>query len=137
MIRRHKGRGSMRTKVFVCSVLMALATVGEAAARDYEVVSIKAGVTEDVYFQVNLEGTLYLSIRTKDGEGCANLRWRTGPFFREQDEGRRCGLVKLDVPGFFDLALWSTLSATAEGSDLQIGYSATEKVAHSITFEFP
>ncbi|MCZ7860753.1 hypothetical protein O9X98_04985 [Agrobacterium salinitolerans] len=127
----------MRAKVFVCATLMALAASGQGVARDYEVVSIKAGETAEVYFQVNLEGTLFLNIRTKDGEGCANLTWKTGPLFIEKDEGRHCGFVKLDIPGFFDFAVWSTLYATAEGADMKIGYSASEKVAHSITFEFP
>jgi hypothetical protein len=110
---------------------------GPGAAKDYDIVSIKAGDTADVYFQINLSGTLYLDIRTKDGAGCANLWWIKWPFGTIKDEGKRCGFVRLDIPGFFDLSFSSKLRGSAEGSDIKIGYSANEAVAHRITFDFP
>lgn len=63
----------MRARGFTGATMAILVTTGPAAARDYDIVSIKAGDTAEVYFHVNLSGTLYLDIRTKEGAGCANL----------------------------------------------------------------
>ncbi|WP_085044172.1 hypothetical protein [Ensifer aridi] len=127
----------MRVRRFIGAVVAMLIAAGPGATRDYDIVSIKAGDTADVYFQINLSGTLYLNIRTKDGAGCANLWWIKWPLGTIKDEGRHCGFVKLDIPGFFDLSFSSKLRAFAEGNDTKIGYSASEAVAHTITFDFP
>lgn len=127
----------MHARGFVGATVAILITTGPAVARDYDIVSIKAGDTADVYFQVNLSGTLYLDIRTKEGAGCAKLWWIKWPLGTIKDEGRHCGFIKLDIPGFFDFSLSSKLRASAEGSDIKIGYSANEAVAHTITFDFP
>lgn len=127
----------MRARRFIGASAAILITAGPGAARDYEIVSIKSGDTADVYFQINLSGTLYLNIRTKDGAGCARLWWIKWPLGTIKDEGRHCGFVKLDIPGFFELSISSKLRASAEGSDIKIGYSANEAVAHKITFDFP
>ncbi|MCK3775226.1 hypothetical protein MZK49_00610 [Ensifer sesbaniae] len=127
----------MRARRLVCAWMAMLFMAGPGAARDYDIVTVKSGDTADVYFQINLSGTLYLDIRTKDGVGCANLWWITWPLGTIKSEGRHCGFVKLDIPGFFDLSFSSKLRASAESSDIMIGYSANEAVAHSIKFEFP
>lgn len=127
----------MHARGFMGATVALLIATGPAAARDYETVSIKAGDTADVYFQVNLSGTLYLDIRTKEGAGCANLWWIKWPLGTIKDEGRRCGFVKLDIPGFLDFSLSSKLRASTDGTDIKIGYSADEAVAHTITFDFP
>lgn len=127
----------MRMRRFIGATVAILITAGPGSARDYEIVSIKAGDTADVYFQINLSGTLYLNIRTKEGEGCAHLWWIKWPMGTIQNEGKQCGFVKLDIPGIFDFSISSKLRASAEGSDIKIGYSANEAVAHTITLDFP
>lgn len=88
----------MRAKVFVCAALMALATAGQGAARDYEVVSVKAGEAAEVYFQVNLEGTLYLNIRAKDGEGVRQSEVEDGAVFYRKGRGQALWLRQTGYP---------------------------------------
>lgn len=127
----------MGARCLIAAMVAVLFTTVSVSARDYDVVSIKSGETADVYFQINLKGTLYLNIRNQNGAGCANLWWIKWPLGTIKDEGRYCGFVKLDIPGILDLSFSSKLRAHANGSDIKIGYSSSETVAHSITFEFP
>jgi hypothetical protein len=120
----------------VVAVLAVLSMTREAAARDYDIVSLKSGERKEVYFQVNLGGNVYLDIRNKDGAGCATLEWTSWWNLWRKEEQRQCGFTTIKIPGVFEGAVWGTLWATAEG-DIKIGYSADERVAHSITFDFP
>lgn len=120
----------------IIAVLAVTFMAGEGAARDYDVVSLKSGERKEVYFQINLSGNVYLDIRNKDGAGCATLEWTSWWNMWRKEEQRQCGFATIKIPGVFDGAVWGTLWATAEG-DIKIGYSADERVARSITFEFP
>jgi hypothetical protein len=92
MIRQNPSReGLMGSRLFVAALSILLAPA-PTSARDYEMVSVKAGETADVYFQINLGGTLYLDIRSKDGPGCATLWWIKWPFGTIKNEGRYCGV---------------------------------------------
>ena len=68
----------IRFHVTLATILVAsLSTTSHAA--DYELVRIPAGSTGNVYFEVNMSGQVFLSIRDTRGPACANLWWIKWP----------------------------------------------------------
>ncbi|MBB5503708.1 hypothetical protein [Paraburkholderia sp. MM5384-R2] len=74
------------------------------------VITVQPGATEDLYFQFNLSGNVYVKIGTKDaGEPCAEFWWITWPLGRVEALGRPCGFATFEIPGFSKFAISSKL----------------------------
>src|SRR5207248_2225009 len=84
--------------------------VGRTA--DYQVIDVQPGLTVDVYFEINLAGTVALRIATKTGPGCAELWWIKWPLGDIKSLGKKCGSARLAIPGITDFAVAGKLRAT-------------------------
>ncbi|MEY9402014.1 hypothetical protein ABIF66_001816 [Bradyrhizobium japonicum] len=107
-----------------------------ALAADYQIIDIQPGQTVDVYFEVNLKGTVSLRIATRTGLGCAELWWIKWPLGEIKSLGKKCGVARLEIPGFTDLAVAGKLRATGVSSPTKIVAAANERVANSITLHW-
>lgn len=113
-----------------------LATLGnsQASASDEAVVvHLRDGETKSVYWQINLTGVVFLSIRSAAGAGCARMFWRTFPLNRTVSLEEICGNVRLEIPGIRNGAIMSTLWARANQGEVKIVGSSSERVA----YDFP
>jgi hypothetical protein len=104
-----------------------------AVAQEHQLIRVASGATEDIYFEINLSGNLYLSIRSPDGIGCVDLWWIKWPLGNLTQLGKRCGNVRLAIPGISDFAISAKLRARAESKPIAIVASSSEKVA----YDFP
>jgi hypothetical protein len=63
------------------------------------VVQILAGQSADVWFGVNMSGSLGLAIRTRDGSNCVPAMWWIKWGFGSVEQlGQQCGNVTIDIP---------------------------------------
>jgi hypothetical protein len=104
-----------------------------ARASEAIVTEVKPDSTVVIYWEINLGGTVWLSIRSATGAGCAELYWKTYPFFMRRSLGVVCGNTKLDIPGLGQAAAGASLHAKSQGETLKIIGSSRESVA----FNFP
>lgn len=108
------------------------------SAPEHQLIPIEAGETKDVYFEINLAGSVYLSIRSKEGLGCANFWWIVWPFGAIKDIGEQCGNVKVELPGLTDFAISAKLRARASKGSIRIIASSSESIAYNFPpVEFP
>lgn len=95
---------------------------------------LRDGDTKQLYWAINLQGVVYLSIRGRGGEGCARVFWRPIPAFgRTITLNDVCGNVRTQVPGASAWAVGGVLWARANHGDVAIILSSEELVA----FDFP
>jgi hypothetical protein len=118
----------------LCGLLICFGILNlrSAAAADYQVIDILPGQTVDVYFEINLSGTVTLRIATKAGPGCAELWWIRWPLGDIKSLGKRCGSVRLALPGFSDFAIAGKLRATGVNVPTKIVAAANERVANTV-----
>jgi hypothetical protein len=102
-------------------------------AADYQIIEVNPGQTVDVYFEINLVGAVALRIATRSGPGCAELWWIKWPLGNIESLGRRCGSMRLSIPGIANLAVAGKLRAGGVDERTKIIAAATEQVANSVT----
>lgn len=113
--------------------LMLFSPCTSTAADDAAVTELKRGEETLVYWQINLTGLLWLSIRGPTGLDCVHLHWRTYPLFLKKSIGKTCGNVRLEVPGLSSGAVAASLYARSDVDDVTIIGSSSETVAHNYT----
>jgi hypothetical protein len=109
------------------------------AGDDPIVKHLRDGETKDVYWEVNLKGVVYLSVRSRDGAGCARMFWRPIPHFgRTISLQDVCGNIRAEIPGFSSWAIGGVLWARANHGDVAIIVSDKAGVAYDFPpVEFP
>ena len=81
-----------------------------AHAADPQIENVSKGESKDLYFQINVSGTVYVKIAAKPGESaCANFWWIKWPLGNIKALGRHCNFARFEIPGITDLALSSKL----------------------------
>jgi hypothetical protein len=111
----------------------AAATCVSVRAADYQLIAVNPGQSVDVYFEINLSGTLTLRVETITGPGCAEFWWITWPFGNIHSLGRLCGTTRISVPGLSQLAISGKLRASGVTKPTKIIAAANERVANSVT----
>jgi hypothetical protein len=95
---------------------------------------LRDGETKKVYWGINLNGVVYLSIRGRGGQGCARVFWRPIPAFgRTITLNDVCGNVRTEIPDFSSWAIGGELWARANNGDIAVVISSNERVA----YDFP
>lgn len=122
--------------LFAVVYLGVIAGVAEAHPA-VQIIEVPEGRTVDAYFEINLSGNVFLSIRDKTGPACADLWWITWPLGRIQEVGHKCGNVRLEIPGWLDLAISSKLRAGGTSGLTKIIVSENSEIANTITINFP
>ena len=126
-------------KARVLAILIAVATqITQAKCSDATSASLLPGQTKSIYWQFNLKGSVYLSIRSKQGVGCVYLFWKYYPFNQIVSLGNTCGDVTLELPSSWS-ALGATLWGRADGVEtVQVVGASSEEVARKFPkIEFP
>lgn len=125
------------TALVVISSLALWQSSGVLAADALQRIDLNKGTTVDVYFEVNVDGKLYVRIAAKPGESnCADFWWIKWPFGNVESLGRHCDFASFSIPGIMNLAYSAKLRAGGTTNNVKLGVSATESVAHSSTFNF-
>jgi hypothetical protein len=104
---------------------------GQAA--NYHITDIAAGDTADIFFEINIAGKVYLSIRGRSGSECVDLWWIRWPLGSVDRLGKRCGNIALKIPGLADTSVAAKLRGRAINGPVKIVGSSNESVA----FDFP
>lgn len=125
----------------ICYLLAILFLFTVSASADsqkaYQVIDVPPGQTVDTYFEINLSGYVFLNIGNKSGPACVDLWWITWPLGRIKEIGNTCGSVRLNIPGWLDLAIASKLRARGGNELIKIVASENSQVANTIRIEFP
>jgi hypothetical protein len=114
----------------ICIFVMIAAPV---RAADYQLISLRPGQTVDVYFEINLNGSVALRIETATGTGCAEFWWIKWPFGNITSLGRLCGSTHIAIPGLSELTISGKLRASGVRVPTKIIAAASERVANSVT----
>jgi hypothetical protein len=114
-------------------VFLAAAT---AEAAQPNVIDAPAGQQVDVYTGVLTTGTVWVRIVAQVGAPCANFWWIEWPFGRVEQLGRRCGVVRFDIPSKFKGSAASRLRAGAISSNLKLAVSSEETAVITIHLGF-
>jgi hypothetical protein len=107
-----------------------------AQAADYQVIDVQPGQTVDVYFEINLSGSVSLRIVTKNGPGCAELWWIKWPLGDIKSLGKKCGNARFALPGITDFAVAGKLRATGVSVPTKIIAASNERVANSVSLQW-
>jgi hypothetical protein len=128
----------MKTLRFLCLLWFLTGTIAASAARaaDYQVIAIDPGQTVDVYFEIDLSGTVALRIETAGGPGCAEFWWIKWPFANISSLGRICGTTHIPIPGLTALAISGKLRASGVSKPTKIIAASSERVANSVTLRW-
>lgn len=132
---------------FVRFLLMAAAilftgSIGAQEKQPHEVMDpqihvVDKGQSADLYFQINLKGTVFVKVAARPGDSnCADFWWIKWPFGTIESLGRQCGAASFKVPGLFDFAFSSKLRVGGTTNQIKIAVSASESVANSAKFDF-
>jgi hypothetical protein len=109
-----------------------------AGAADSQTISVQPGKNTDAYLEVNVSGTLYVSIRSIAGFSCANFWWIKWPLGNIQDVGKQCGNTSFKIPGIFDGAAFAAkLRVGGAQQPLKVVVAANEQVAQTVSVTFP
>ena len=120
----------------IAGIAIQLLTVKPSQAVEYQVIDLQPGQTVDVYFEINLTGNVALKIATQTGLGCAELWWIEWPFGNIKSLGKKCGLVRLSIPGLTNFAVAGKLRATGANAPTKIIAASNERVANSVTLHW-
>ena len=124
-------------QVFFVFLLGCLGKPVSAQVNDLRIYTVQKGQSSDLYFEINLKGTVYVHVAAKPGESnCANFWWIKWPFGNIKSLGRHCGSAGFKIPGVFDFAASSKLRVGASDNEVKIAVSASESVANSVSFHF-
>jgi hypothetical protein len=107
-----------------------------ARAADFQIIDLRPGETVDVYFEINVSGSVVLRIATQNGPGCAEFWWIKWPLGNISSLGRRCASTRIAIPGLSDLAVAGKLRATGVSVPTKIVAAATEQVANSVRLQW-
>jgi hypothetical protein len=125
--------GRMQTSMLIVT-LGFLSFLSSARAEEPLVQHLRGGETKEIYWGINLRGVVYLSIRGRDGVGCAHMFWRPIPIFgRTIPLNDVCGNIRTEIPGASRWAIGGELWARANHGDIAIVLSSIERVA----YDFP
>lgn len=121
----------------VLSLLAMGITSVEGKCEDATIVHVPAGETKLIYWEVNLSGVVWISIRRESSLGCAELFWRTYPFFGRTPLGERCGSFQLSVPSLSSGALAAALYARANDDGATVVGGSNESVVVKVPYPAP
>ncbi|MCX5538109.1 hypothetical protein M3A49_01115 [Paraburkholderia sp. CNPSo 3076] len=128
-------RAPARRVAFI--VLLICSTMKAGLCEQPHVVTVQPGATEELFFQVNLSGNIYVRLGTEDGsEPCADFWWITWPLGTVESLGRHCGFATFSIPGWSKLAVSSKLRVGRTKSVTKIAVFENSSVAHSWKFSF-
>jgi hypothetical protein len=120
-----------------CLVALVCSTMQAGLCQQPHVVTVQPGATEDLYFQVNLKGAVYVRIGTQTGnEPCADFWWITWPLGSVESLGRHCGFATFTIPGWAKLAVSSKLRVGGTKTVTTIAVFDNSAVAYSYKFPF-
>jgi hypothetical protein len=115
------------------SCFFSVAIVASVRAADYQLIEVNPGQSVDVYFEINLSGTVALRIETAAGPGCAEFWWIKWPFGNISSLGKLCGITRVGIPGLSELAISGKLRASGVTKPTKIIAASNERVANSVT----
>jgi hypothetical protein len=107
-----------------------------ASAADYQLITLDPGQTVDVYFEINLSGSLTLRVETVSGPGCADFWWIKWPLGNIKSLGKICGTRRIEIPGLSDFAISGKLRASGVARPTKIVAASNEHVANSVTLRW-
>jgi hypothetical protein len=119
--------------LFVVSAAIQTVSSSSLPAADYQVIDLLPGQATDVYFEINLSGTVAIRVVTQTGIGCAEFWWIKWPLGDIKSLGRKCGAARLSIPAITDLAVAGKLRATGVNIPTKIIAASNERVANSVT----
>lgn len=105
--------------------------------KDLQFIDVPAGSQQDLYFEINVKGTVYLKIAAEGGgQACASFWWVKQPFGRVEQLGQPCNFARFDIPGLSSGAISAKLRVGGAARHLKLALSANEQVARGATITF-
>jgi hypothetical protein len=102
-----------------------------------KVFTLVPGASSDAYFEINVSGTVFVTIAAPPGqEPCAEFWWIKWPLGTVESLGRKCGNLRLETPGLSRFAMSAKLRAGGAKSVIKIAISANETPDHPQKFDF-
>ena len=102
---------SRRVRNTLLVALLASFRVAPVAAQDYETIWVDPGQNVDVYWQINLAGTVYVAADVDGAAACLDYWWITWPLGRVEQLGQHCGRKSFDLPGLGHFSIGDKLRA--------------------------
>lgn len=128
---------STQASLQIAVLTLAALTGSSSRAADPEIVELKAGVTADAYFSINIKGKVFVKMAAPPGaEACADFWWIKWPWGTIEQLGRHCNNATFEIPSLFALTFSSKLRVGGTKNNVKLAVSATEVVAYSHTFTF-
>lgn len=126
-------RARRRVRAYVLAAVSTL-TIGlqrGARADDLVTIWVDPGVNVDVYWNINLSGTVYIAADIDGRPACLDYWWIVWPFTQIVQLGKHCGHAKFELPGLSNFALGGKLRAGGAEARTRLRGTSNEKVAHN------
>ena len=125
------------TLAWIRSCLLAALIPTIVTAAEHQIILVNPGQNTDVYFEINLKGSVFLSIYSPDGgDQCAEFWWITWPFGSVKSIGRLCDSARLEIPGLSAFAVSAKLRVGGAKVPLKVVAAATEEVSQAVKVSF-
>jgi hypothetical protein len=110
--------------------LLALATANvPSKEEEAQTLWVDPSQTVDVYWSVNLSGTVYVAADVDGRPACLDYWWIRWPTTSIKSLGRHCGRAAFVLPGLSELAVGGKLRAGNASERTRLRGTASEKVA--------
>lgn len=106
------------------------------ASGQTKAIKIPAGKSVDLWLGVNVTGSVFYAIRTRDGKNQVRMWWILQPLGRVKQLGIRSHEGSLDIPSSLDGVASAKLRASAT-ADTVIYVQEKVAVDKSVTFRWP
>ena len=122
----------------VCSLCLALCLTMSVSSQNPSPVKeyrIAAGKTVDLWLGVNVTGTIYYAIASRDGSNKMKMWWVTEPLGHVTQLGTLSGRGSLKIPDLLKASVSAKLRGSAT-SDTVVDISENVKIDNSVTFHW-
>jgi len=122
----------------VCSLCLALCLTMSVSSQNPSPVKeyrIAAGKTVDLWLGVNVTGTIYYAIASRDGSNKMKMWWVTEPLGHVTQLGTLSGRGSLKIPALLKASVSAKLRGSAT-SDTVVYIRENVKIDNSVTFHW-
>jgi hypothetical protein len=118
-----------------CLLLCSTMTAGSQTPSPVKEYRIAAGKTADLWLGVNVTGTIYYAIASRDGSNKMRMWWVTEPLGHVTQLGTLSGRGSLKIPDKLKASISAKLRGSAT-SDTVVDISENVKIDNSVTFHW-
>lgn len=109
------------------AAILSAALPTAAHSKDVDTTWVERGQSVDVYWEINVEGKIFVAADSEGRRACLDYWWIAWPFGKVIDLGRHCGQAAFKLPGIGEFSIGAKLRAGKADARTRIRSSTIEE----------